>query len=104
MQSTATLRCVLDALSLFGENTKVALLSQLGKDGVSFTPEKFDIEKFCTSVTTLLDQWSDLLFVKIIEDVCRQSDTSLEDLGLRKGRYLHSSELLKELFVKIEAR
>jgi len=41
---------MVDSLSLFGENTKVALITRLVKEGISFTPEAFDIEKFCTVV------------------------------------------------------
>jgi hypothetical protein len=99
------LQSVLGALSIFGENTRAALLSELEKQGVSFDPDNFDIQKFCEVLEIMLDHWSDMIFIKIIEDICEQSGTSVEDLGLGgRAKFVKRSELFKDVYMKIKAK
>ena len=105
MKRDRHLRSVLGALSIFGENTRAALLSELEKQGVTFDSDNFDIQKFCRVVELMLDHWSDMIFIKIVEDICKESDTSLEDLGLGgRAKFVRRSELLKDVFLKIKAK
>lgn len=98
------LQCVVDSLSTFGENTKVAILSQLDREGVSFTSEQFEIEKFCKVVTLFLGQWSDFIFLKITDEICARSKKSLEDLGIgARANYIEHSALLIEVYLKMES-
>jgi hypothetical protein len=54
MQGDILIRCALDSLSMFGENTKHALLAQFQKHGLIFASDSFDAEKFCAVATELL--------------------------------------------------
>jgi hypothetical protein len=100
----ARLQCVIDSLSLFGENSKAAIMSQLDNEGISFTSEGFEIRKFCKVVNGYLGQWSDFIFSKITDNICEQSGVTLENLGLdKRAKHIESSELLIELFTKVEA-
>jgi hypothetical protein len=99
MNKDAVLQCIFESLSLFGENTKTALLAQLQKEGVAFTPEQFDIEKFCIVIENLLGRHADFIFVKIVDEFCRKSDMSLEELGIADKPYFQShSGILESLF------
>jgi|SRR5581483_4004562 len=103
MYRDSTLQCVLDSLSIFGESTKSSLMSQLTKEGISFTPDAFDVLKFCRVIETLLDRSADFIFIKIIDDICTRSNTSLASLGLGDSSRRHSlSELLTKLLSVIE--
>jgi hypothetical protein len=103
MQGDILIRCALNSLSMFGENTKHALLAQFQKHGLIFAPDRFDAEKFCAVATELLGQSSDFLFVKIIDDHCRESGVSLQESGL-SGRtgYVNNSDVLLSLFSKVK--
>lgn len=99
MSKDAVLRCIFESLSLFGENTKTALLSQLQKEGIKFTPEGFNIEKFCAVTETLLGRHADFVFVKIADEYCKQSHMSLEELGIVDGAHYQShTGMLESLF------
>jgi len=98
------LQSVMDAMSTFGESSRTAILSQLHEAGVKFTPDEFDIEKFCKLLNIFLDRWAEIIFGKIIEDICSQSGKSLGDLGLaERANLLDNSKLLIELYLKMEA-
>jgi len=76
---------------------------QLTKEGISFTPDTFDVVKFCRITEMLLDRHADFIFVKLIDDICKQSNTSLSALGLGDSSKSHSlSELLTRLLSIIE--
>ena len=99
------MQSVLGALSIFGENTRAALLSELEKQGVSFDSNNFDIQKFCKVVELLLDRSADAVFMKIIEDICNESGTSVEDLGLAgRSKFVGRAELFREVFLEIKAQ
>jgi hypothetical protein len=51
-----------------GESTKVALLANLQKEGVGFTPDSFDIEKFSAVIRELLGNSTDIIFIKILDE------------------------------------
>lgn len=98
------LQCVIDSLSIFGENSKAAMMARLNEQGISFIPGKFQIEKFCIVVRQFLGDWSDFIFMKITDDICKRSHISLENLGLSgRAKFLTHFELLVEVFLKIEA-
>jgi hypothetical protein len=95
----------LDSLSIFGENTKNALIAQFQIHGLEFTAGQFDIDKFCMITNELLGRSADLIFVKIIDDFCLKSNVSLEASGLSgKARYLNHSDVLVALFFKVKDR
>ena len=103
VQGDILVRCAFDALSMFGENTKNALLAQFEKQGLVFAPDKFDVNKFCIVTSELLGQSSDFLFIKIIDDFCRESGISLAESGLSgKARYINNSDVLLSLFSKVK--
>lgn len=104
MNKDAVLRCIFESLSLFGENTKTALFTQLQKEGIKFTPEGFNIEKFCTVVETLLGRHADFIFVKIVDEFCKQSHTSLEELHIANGAYPQSHTGILESLFRIAER
>jgi hypothetical protein len=88
---------------MFGENTKNALLAQFQEHGLAFAPDQFDAAKFCTVAAELLGQSSDFLFVKIIDDFCRESGISLQESGMSgRARYLNNSDVLLSLFSKVK--
>jgi hypothetical protein len=46
-----------------------------------------------------------MVFVKITEDLCKESGTSLEGLGLdARAKRIGHSELFREVFVKVRAQ
>ncbi|HLG37327.1 MAG TPA: hypothetical protein VI338_04275 [Nitrososphaera sp.] len=96
MQKEILLRCIFDSLSLFGENTKAALLDKLQQEGVGFTPETFDIAKFSIVAENLLGRSADFIFVKIADDFCNQTKTSLEEIGIANSS--SNSRILQSLF------
>ena len=98
------LQCVMDALATFGESSRTAILSQLHEAGVKFTPEEFDITKFCKVLSLYLDGWAEIIFGKIIDDISRRSGITLDGLGLaERAGHLDNSDLLIEMFLKMEA-
>ena len=103
LQGDILIRCAFDSLSMFGENTKNALLAQFEKQCLSFTPDEFDVDKFCTVSSELLGRSADFLFIKIIDDFCRESGVSLAESGLSgKARYVNNSDVLLSLFSKVK--
>jgi len=103
MQRDVLLQCAYESLSMFGENTRNALLVQLQKHGLDFTPDRFDIDKFCSVTNELLGRSADFVFVKVIDDFCSRSKVSLEESGLSgKTRYLNHSDVLISLFSKVK--
>jgi hypothetical protein len=103
MQRDVLLECAYESLSIFGENTRHALLARLQKQGLEFTPEGFDIIKFCSVTHELLGSSADFVFVKIIDDFCNRSRVSLEESGFaRKAKYLSHSDILISLFSKVK--
>jgi hypothetical protein len=100
----ARIECVFDSLSLFGDSSRAAIMNQLDKAGISFNPDKFEIETFCIVIEQYLGQWSHFILEKIIDEICKRSEASLDDLGLQgRAKYLANSELLIELFHIMEA-
>jgi len=104
MSKDTVLQCIFESLSLFGENTKTALLSQLQKEGIKFTPEGFNVEKFCTVIETLLGSHADFVFVKIADEYCKQSHMSLEELHIVDGAYYRSHKGMLESLFRIAER
>jgi hypothetical protein len=103
VQGDILVRCAFNSLSMFGENTKNALLAQFQIQGIVFTADGFDVVKFCTLSIELLGRSSDFLFVKIIDDFCRETGVSLVDSGLSgKTRYVNNSDVLLSLFSKVK--
>lgn len=97
-------QCVMDALATFGESSQTAILSQLHEAGIKFTPEEFDIAKFCKVLSLYLDRWAEIIFGKIIDDICRRSGITLDELGLaERAARLDNSDLLIEMFLEMEA-
>lgn len=104
MQREALLRCTLESLSIFGENTKTALLTRLESEGVGFTPDRFDIDKFCAIAEDLLGRSAEFIFIKILDDFAKDSQISLEDVGLsEKPNFRTRSGLLMSLYAKTKA-
>ena len=103
MQKDLFLQCAFDSLSMFGQNTKNALLSHYQEHGLEFTPDEFDANKFCAVTSEMLGRSADFIFVKIIDDFCRRSGVSLEEGGLSgKARLVHNSDVLVSLFSKVK--
>jgi hypothetical protein len=103
VQKKAVLGLIHDSLSLFGDNTKTALLVQMQKEGVVFTPDKFDIDKFCRVIQDLLGNHAEFIIVKIADDFCKQSGATIEEVGLStKGHHNSNAAVLQLLFRKAE--
>lgn len=103
MQRDVLLQCAYESLSMFGENTRNALLAQLQKRGLDFTTDRFDVNKFCSVTNQLLGRSADFIFVKIIDDFCSRSRVSLEDSGLSgKARHLANSDSSVLLYSKVK--
>ncbi len=104
IMNDARIECVIDSLSMFGESSRASIMSQLGKAGVSFNTEEFQIEKFCITIREFLGQWSEFIFEKATHNICQRSTLDLEKLGLSaRAKHLTNSELLVEVFHKLEA-
>ena len=104
VQRDTLLRCTLESLSIFGENTKAALLTRLETEGIGFTSDRFDINKFCSITEELLGRSAEFIFIKILDDFAKHSQMSLEDIGLsEKPRYRTRSGLLISLYSKTRA-
>jgi hypothetical protein len=104
MQRETLLKCTLESLSIFGENTKTALLTRLESEGIGFTPDRFDINKFCSVAEDLLGRSAEFIFIKILDDFARHSQISLEDIGLsEKPNFRTRSGLLVSLYAKTRA-
>jgi hypothetical protein len=103
MQQSLLLRCIFDSLSIFGENTKLALLARLHEEGVEFTPAEFNMNKFCIIAEQLLGRSADFIFVKILDEFSRQSKITLNEVGLtEKPSYLSHSGILLTLYSKVK--
>lgn len=97
------LECAFESLSMFGQNTKNALVAHLQNHGIEFSADRFDANKFCAVTSEMLGRSSDFIFVKIIDDFCRRSEVSLEESGLSgKARYINNSDVLVTLFAKVK--
>ena len=104
VQRDTLLRCTMESLSIFGENTKAALLTRLETEGIGFTSDRFDINKFCSITEELLGRSAEFIFIKILDDFAKHSQMSLEDIGLsEKPRYRTRSGLLISLYSKTRA-
>jgi hypothetical protein len=78
-------------------------MSRLAQEGVSFSPDTFDIERFCLVVEKFLGRSADFIFVKIIDDICRESKTSLEKFGPgTNSKYQSLSEQVKRILLTVE--
>jgi hypothetical protein len=100
MQESVLLRCIFDSLSLFGENTKAALLDNLRKEGVGFTSETFDIDKFAIVTEDLLGRSAEFIFVKILDEFCTRSNITSEEIGIsgKAYDYMSNKDILRALF------
>ena len=103
MQRDVFLECAFDSLSMFGQNTRNALLSHFQENDFEFTADRFDARKFCIVTSDLLGRSADFIFIKIIDDFCRRSAVSLEESGLSsKAQYANNSDVLISLFSKVQ--
>jgi|GEM_PF-1717344 hypothetical protein len=103
MQRDVFLECAFDSLSMFGQNTRNALLSLFQENDLEFTADRFDASKFCIVTSDLLGRSADFIFIKIIDDFCRRAAVSLEESGLSsKARYANNSDVLISLFSKVK--
>jgi hypothetical protein len=103
VQKKTVLGLIQDSLSLFGDNTKTALLIQMQNEGVVFTPDKFDIDKFCRIIQDLLGNHAEFIIVKIVDDFCKQSGATTEEIGLSiKGHRNSNAAVLQSLFRQAE--
>ena len=103
VQKKTVLGFIHDSLSLFGDNTKTALLVQMRNEGVVFTPDKFDIDKFCRVIQDLLGNHAEFIIVKIADDFCKHSGATIEEIGLsRKGHHNSNAAVLQSLFRQAE--
>ena len=100
MPQDVILRCIFDSLSILGENTKAALMANLQKEGVGFTPDTFDIEKFSDVITELLGNSADFVLIKILDDASKKLNMTPEQekASERAFHYQSSSGLLRTLF------
>jgi hypothetical protein len=96
MPQEVLLRCIFDSLSLFGENTKIALLDKMRQEGIGFTPETFDIDKFAIVTEDLLGRSADFVFVKILDEFCKRSDKPATEL--RIALHQSNARMLESLF------
>jgi hypothetical protein len=79
-------------------------LTRLETEGIGFTSERFDINKFCLITEELLGRSAEFIFIKILDDFAKNSQMSLEEIGLsEKPRYRTRSGLLVSLYSKISA-
>lgn len=102
VQRDILLQCASESLSMFGENTKNALIAQFQKHGIEFTPDGFNVKQFCAVTSEMLGRSADFIFIKIVDDFCRKSNMSLEESGLYgKTRYINNSDVLVSLFLKV---
>ena len=103
MQKETVLGWIHDSLSLFGDNTKTALLIQMQKEGVVFTPDRFDIDKFCRVIQDLLGNHAEFIIVKIVDDFCKNSGMTLDEIGLAlKAHHNSHAAVIQSLFRKAE--
>jgi hypothetical protein len=99
MQKETLLGLILDSLSLFGDNTKAALLIRMQNEGVVFTPDEFDIDKFCRVIQDLLGNHAEFVIVKIVDDFCKYSKSIADELELtRIVQFGSHAEVIKSLF------
>ena len=99
MEKESILGVVMDSLSLFGDNTKTALLLQMKKEGIMFTTEEFEINKFCKVIEDLLGNHADFIIAKIVDDFCKQSKTTLDELqSTRRKTHSSNTQVLQSLF------
>jgi hypothetical protein len=101
MQKMTLLQCVFDSLSIFGENTKAALLAQFKSEGMGFTPTDFDINKFCNITEGMLGKSAELVYMRILDDFAKQTKVSLQEVGI-SGKILSTNRgrVLVSLFSK----
>ena len=99
MQKNTLLQCVYDSLSIFGENTRTALIAQLKSEGMNFTPNDFDINKFCIVTEAMLGKSAKLVYIRILDDFARQNKMSLKEVGY-SGKLVspHSGSVLVSLY------
>ena len=77
-------------------------MHHLKNEGVSFVPEEFDIAKFCNAVNAMVGNWSEFIFMKMTDEICRTTGKSLDELGLeRMSEQLAYSTVLKEVVLKV---
>ena len=100
MAKDVLLRCIFDSLSVLGENTKTSLLANLQQEGVGFTPDTFDIDKFSVVVHDLLGNAADFIFLKILDQTSKSICLTPEQERISERAYHHmsSSGMLRVLF------
>jgi hypothetical protein len=102
MRAKIVVECALEALSIYGDSMKDAMVLHLEKEGVSFVPEEFEIIKFCTALESMLGSWSEFICMKMIDAICKNTGASLDELGLAySAKHLPYSIVLKELVAKV---
>lgn len=102
MHSKAVVECASDSLSIYGESMRAALIIHLKKEGISFVPEEFDVAKFCAAIEAMLGSWSEFVFMKMMDDICKKTNRSIDELGLAySAKHLPYSAVLKEVVAKV---
>jgi hypothetical protein len=100
MQEDALLRCIYDSMSILGDNTRASILAKLQHEGVGFTPDTFDIDRFSTAVEDLLGYSAEFVFLKILDEFGNKLSLSKEQLRTSERAYHRMSHagLLRVLF------
>jgi hypothetical protein len=99
MRKDAVLQCILDSLSIFGDNSKAAILARLRDEGVESSSDRFDTDVFCGVMQELLGPASDFVIKGAAERFFIISGISLADLGVSdRAFYQHHQGTLESLF------
>jgi hypothetical protein len=89
----------LDSLSVFGENTKMSIMKHLTSEGISFSPESFDILRFCNILNQLLASGSDIVFNNICSKICEEENIPIDKV--KNQEETQPMELLLKLVVTL---
>lgn len=69
------------------------------KEGVVFTPDEFEVNKFCKVIEDLLGNHADFIIAKIVDDFCKQSERTLDNfLSARRKTHASNAQVLQSLF------
>jgi hypothetical protein len=100
MQDRFLLQSIYDSLSIFGENTKASLLANLQAEGIGFTSDSFDIDKFCKVLQDLLGPSAGIVFARIFDETRKKLNLSPEQSQHHERAYHYKSnaDLLRVLF------
>jgi len=69
------------------------------EEGVVFTAEKFDIDKFCRVIEDLLGNHAEFIIIKIVDDFCKYLETTSDELQLaQRVRHKSHTEVIESVF------